>query len=69
MKKRLENIVFVVLCIVLVGILGYCFFTMEPGPPKPYEPPKVEKQKVIRGEILYKGETITVILREDMEPK
>jgi len=26
MKKIIENILFVVLCIILAGLLGYCFF-------------------------------------------
>lgn len=29
--------------------------------------PKIEKQKVYRGEMVYKGEVITIILRERME--
>ena len=31
------------------------------------KPVKIEKQKVIRGEIIYKGEVMEVILRESME--
>ena len=54
----------VCVCIFSIWIAtAICDYELTPTPTQ------IEKQKVIRGEIVYKGEIITIILREGMEPK
>uniref|UniRef100_A0A6M3L0Q0 Uncharacterized protein n=1 Tax=viral metagenome TaxID=1070528 RepID=A0A6M3L0Q0_9ZZZZ len=66
--RKYENILFVVLILVLLSICGYVIsigyvISMLGDPP----PVVIEKQKVYRGTIIYKGESYRIELRESME--
>jgi len=69
--KKYDNPLFVVLILVLLSIFGYVI--SMPGDPPPvvaYVPPPpvvIEKQKVYRGTIFYKGESVEIEFRESME--
>ena len=63
-----ECILIGIACIIgVVFSVSFSFWVVDR--PAKVRPAKVEEQKVIRGEIIYKGETISVILREGREPK
>jgi len=72
-RTTFENILFVIVVLVLFSIFGYVI-SMPGDPPAvvAYVPvsvpvPVIEKQKVYRGTIIYKGESYRIELRETME--
>ena len=68
-RTTFENILFVIVVLVLFSIFGYVI-SMPGDPPAvvAYVPVSVvEKQKVYRGTIIYKGESYSIELRETME--